>query len=400
MAHFIKQIAAVCLIAFALATPVSAQQDCFARRVTFDIGSGQTRMMIARINHCQALEKQLTTTAGNTIRWLAGNLEVVELSDACTKVNVDYEADIANNHRRFHSDTMHTGASAITDLLACAKQEEKKYRELHPRAPAMKTTTSAVATAAFRSFLAKDKAIAVAYFKRLLDLGIDQFAVVPQEIEAYMGFVSALQAEEMEPVSVAVSDIGGASWQLVGADADGLVQLLGTGSIASRAFLRAVVADIKPEGWQHASDNPRANPNPMSTDEKLRAIAAMHSIATINGEFAVAHEWFAEQDDVTVLGVGGVHKYPLRKFIESTLNRASTTYTRNEALATLILAGDFDGDGDFDDVQMTNMAMVIGLMQAWGVEAIKQTSVNNAYALQLNPDLMDWGIAPQDIYRK
>ena len=372
------------------------ESDCVETRVTFDIGSGSTKMNMAVVNACG--NKRKLKYGGNSIRFHK-IIHNVDLGEDCEKQKVEYRKDLAKaDSEGYFSDAIQTeGLEAIQyfmkNCVDVAQDTLSKYRVVY----------SAVATSAFRMFKQNHPEQAEAFIARLKQVARidndDNFAIIPQQTEALMGFVGTVQARGIKDfANKVVWDIGGGSWQITGTDGKGRAQIFG-GKLANDEFLQAV-NELKPTDFSHARQNEadwQNNPNPLTADEVDDALEYVARYVQTHPAALDAQTWFAgnRAENLQVFGIGGVHKYPIAKDIAKALpdyNYKTQPYTQamlQKVLNQFVSQG-WDKDQSYAESTVTNKALILGYMQNWGIEQVQFTDANMTRALALNPNAQDW----------
>ncbi|MCI5072638.1 hypothetical protein MRY82_06850 [bacterium] len=374
-----------------------AKDRCFERIVALDIGSGSTKMSIGRRNVCQSDAFNLSV-AGQDIK-VYSSIEKVDLeaqfdgTNYSDSIKVDYaealEQDLNSDDipdGMIDAKTLNKGLNAIKIFLQYAKLEKHAYQMKNPGI-AYEDKYVAVATSAFRTFEKNAPKAAKRAVKQIKNLGFDEVSIISQEQEAALGFISALVAKGVEdPKNTLVWDIGGASTQLIAANHQGEVQVIGLGNVASVDFRRQVV-EQKPEGWEHSFDNGKSqpgNPNPIGSieGEKERVIELSKKAAEdISYQGINALSWIEQNPITTVIGVGSVLKYGGYYRLNSlglSQDNSLTPELMNQGLDAMV---DYNENKDYAEGNVSNMYLIYGHMLAFGFDQVQCFDVTMADAL-------------------
>ncbi len=316
-------------------SPTTAAKDCLVIRGVFDIGSGSTRLKVAKVDQCQN-------------RVSAILLEREE--------KVDYKGDLLQNHEAFSVSIQNQGEEVLKKLKA--EGDTLKVQEY-----------VAVATAAFRS--AKN---AKPFIEKLnLDLQINA-QIITQEEEAVIGFYAASQSLSLNPENTLIWDIGGGSQQMIHYAGKNKIYTY-KGKLASAYFKDYVLKYILKK---HAK-----SPNPMNSYQIKLAVQHARDVATktVKGEI---RNFLLTQPNI--IGIGGVHYYSVIKQIDP--SGRSSSYTIDELEKTLQksigLRDEEILDQKYADTEITNLALVLGYMQALKIKQVNVLNVNLTDGLLLD----------------
>lgn len=316
--------------------PPVATDPCVVTRAAFDIGSGDTKLKVAKVNICQA------------------KIETVLLD---SKRDVGYKDDFAKSKDQTLSVMiLAVGTKALADLKAEAQKfDPSQY--------------SGVATAAFRD--AKNGEKFVETVSKDLDIPI---RVISQREEGILGFNSVrARVSEMKPESSVIWDIGGGSQQLVMQKADHSLQVY-EGSLASVSFKNDFILKVQKKKGE--------TPNPMTATQAGKGILHAKAIAdkTVPPEMKAALATGAQ-----VYGIGGVHNFS----IQSQVKKGSAYSIQDLSAVIQSRLGKTDkqlGAGPYVNTDSSNPLLVKGFMEALGIKNVIIVKANLTEGLLLSPE--------------
>ena len=200
-------------------------------------------------------------------------------------------------------------------------------------------------------------------FKDLLKerLGL-KVSIINQTSEALIAFKAAKSKINKE--NLLVWDIGGASMQIVKSVKDKKDIYLG--KLASVSFKEKVLELLGKEN----------SPNPLEKSGAIRAMETARIYASNS-----AKKIIGEIDKQYVIGVGGVHYFSIRN-----QTKKKRFYTQRDVLNTLLERSkltDKEVGGDYAKTDVTNLALVLGYMQALGIERVYPMKINMAHGILL-----------------
>lgn len=314
-------------------------KNCQEVRMGLDIGSGSTKMMVAKVDFCQ---KKI--------------LEVLAQDSRQVSYNEDLEKSADGN---LSPAIVEKGLGAIKELTDKAKTFKPKRNY-------------GVATSVFRK--SKNGKDVIQGFAKKLKLRLE---VINQEEEARLGYLSAQSFVDEKMLGgreLMVWDIGGGSMQMYTEEAKGGSQKY-LGDLASVTFKNMVIEVLEGKTIETTS-----SPNPIA-DKREAAIALARSYARIH----VPATMRAGAAQMLVVGVGGVHGYSIKNQITGQLKDKP----KDEAKYTLIeldevgkiqaKKSDSELSGDYRATDVSNLFLVQGFMEALG---IKEVMVFNTTLLQ------------------
>lgn len=319
------------LFVFTFSFAVDAK-NCQEVRLGLDIGSGSTKMMVAKIDVCQ---KKI--------------IEVLHSESRSVQYNEDLEKSIDG---KLSQVVIERGQEAINQMVAkgFTFKPKKSY---------------GVATSVFRK--AKNGAEIIRNFSKKMKINLD---VISQTQEAQLGYLSVialLDDKALNEKNIVVWDIGGGSMQMFSMGKDNLPKMY-LGDLASVTFKNMVIEVIQSKNVAEIN-----SPNPIG-EHRLQAVALARSYARLH----VPADLKSEIKERQVIGVGGVHT----QSIKNQLGLKELKYTLenlDEAAKKQSQKSDSDLVGDYRNTDVTNLLLVQGFMEALGVKDIK---IVNATLLQ------------------
>lgn len=306
-----------------LASP-KAQQPCITTRAAIDIGSGTTKLLVAKVNTCRQKIINILRKESQAVR---------------------YKKDIKANGGKL-SDTIQTEGIAVL----------QKFATLAEQAPIQAVATEAMREASnSQAFLRK--------IKESINLPV---RIIDQKLEAELGFRAATSNSPEKAEMFFVWDIGGGSMQITGL-VDGKLKIY-TNKIGSVTAKDTLLASQKKQ-----SDSP----NPVTKHEAKRAIAKMRKNALHD-----LPSWLKQEaQNRKIIGIGGVHFYNTCVHIED--KAKGCQFFRSELTNAIYkkLVGKTDqelGGGKYVDEAVSNPILVVSFMQALGLFAVKTADINIA----------------------
>ena len=308
--------------------------DCVSTRAAFDIGSGSTKMKVARVDTC----KQLL-------------LEVL----------LEKETVIA-----FKEDMKANGGS-FSDLIA--EEAEKKLRALQTEARNIGAKNFvAVATSAFRD--AKNAAVIVAKWQKGLGFPVH---IIAADKEAELGFWGAVVATGEKASEMVVWDVGGGSMQIATLDKDKKLRSY-LGNMAAVGFKDLVLEKI-------FLSKRKNTPNPLGKENMEKA----KQLADQEAAKAATDSWRQLFAGKKVFGIGGVHYYSLRGQV------GKKSYSAEQLLQKADERAEWDDTkigGDYASTDITNLLLVAAFMKAFAFAELEAIRVNLTNTLLVYPQLV------------
>ncbi|MGC1001701.1 phosphatase [Pantoea agglomerans] len=310
-----------CSLFFAAA----AQADrCQQIRAGLDIGSGTTKIAVARVNVCQLRIEKMLYQDQRAVAWneaLAHSTDN-QLSPAMT----------------------HEGAAALQQLLTQAQR-------FHPQ------RISGVATAVFRN--ASNGQAVIEQLQRQTGA---QISIISQQQEAKLGFLSAkaaLNDPAIRDEQLLVWDIGGGSMQMTAwrQQAGKPVADIYQGKLASVTLKNFILTVLK--------NSPEAkSPNPIgSWRQSVLRFVQFYAANEVSPQ--IKQDLASRQ----VIGIGGVHGFSIRNQLPGKPHRYSLT-ALSQLSQQQVWKGDSELPGDYRVTDVSNLLLVEGYMQALKINEV------------------------------
>jgi exopolyphosphatase/guanosine-5'-triphosphate,3'-diphosphate pyrophosphatase len=328
---YIRNSLLIAVLLFFTSCSIFKQRECVLNRAAFDIGSGSTKMTVARVNRCK------------------GEIEEILFEDQSA---VAYKQDLYSNNNTFSDATIKKGIYELSELKATAVDLGA-------------TEFSALATEAFRT--AKNGKDTLDQLEDKTDIEIN---VITQELEAKYGYLGAkIKHPFMNEDKIVVWDIGGGSMQMTYVDNGKYHHYLG--KLASVSFKEKVLE-------QYYSSS-KKSPNPLGKSKSKRALGLSRFFAHGN----VPDDMKKYLETARVFGIGGVHYYSIRK---QALKKGHI-YNQPQlriALRKRSKLTDRQIGGRYAATDVTNIALVLGFMEALGIRKVETLKVNMSHGLFLD----------------
>lgn len=304
----------------------SAQADrCQQIRAGLDIGSGTTKIAVARVNVCQQRIEKVLYQDQRAVAW----------NDAL--------AHSADN--QLSPAVTHEGAAALQQLVAHAQR-------FHPQ------RISGVATAVFRN-----ASNGQAVIEQLQRQSGAQISIISQQQEAMLGFLSAkaaLNDPAVRDEQLLVWDIGGGSMQMTAwrQQAGKPVADIYQGRLASVTLKNFILTVLK--------NSPEAkSPNPIgSWRQSVLRFVQFYATNEVSPQI---------KQDVAgrrVIGIGGVHGFSIRNQLPGKPNHY-TLATLSQLSQQQVWKGDSELQGDYRATDVSNLLLVEGFMQALKMDEVE-----------------------------
>lgn len=309
--------------------------ECLKNRAAFDIGSGTTKMVVAQVDTCLQQVKQI--------------FEEKEIA-------VGYKEDLGRSQGEFSKEIQDKGLVTLRQLKNIA---QKYYPDQYV----------GVATSAFRTS-SNGKVFAERIEK---DVGI-RVKIISQKTEAILGFLAAYPQTDLEKEECLVWDIGGGSMQMVMAGDNNTFDVY-EGKLASVSMKNMIITAIQGKSYKDVS-----SPNPMGNAVATKAT----NLAQYYAEIHVSNDIKIKAGNLTILGIGGVHYYSVRK--QCVKDRK--TYTISDVERTLALRQtltDKGIGGKYAPTDVSNLTLVLGFMKALNIKEIKTLKANMAHGILIYP---------------
>jgi exopolyphosphatase/guanosine-5'-triphosphate,3'-diphosphate pyrophosphatase len=327
------------LIIYGLFLLISSQSlwanDCHQKQAAIDIGSGSTKFFAAVVDTCK---HQLLKTI------------------------YDKKIPLPFNESLERSSTKEIAAALIIEAGHKITEHVSAIKALGV------TKISAIATSAFREASNGKNAAQSISIKANIPV-----RVITQKEEAKIGALSAMSQlgdTKKSSEQIIVWDIGGGSMQMW-ADYNKKIMLY-TGNLASVSFKNQVIKSIKELDPKTVN-----SPNPLG-EKALEAVSLSRNHAKIN----VSPFFKLQGKTARWLGIGGVLALSLQKQIAQN-EQVFTREQLRKALEQRKNLTDEQIGGDYSSTDITNMALVLGHMEALGIERIetRQASLTQGWLI-------------------
>lgn len=313
---------------FFTSTEVFAK-NCQEIRMGLDIGSGSTKMMVAKVDYCK-----------NKV------LEILHKESRPVQYNEDLEKNADGN---LGPGIIAKGQEVLTGMIA--KGKTFKPKKIY-----------GVATSVFRK--SQNGTDVIKGFSRKLKVHLE---VVTQEEEAILGYLSVLSLMDdktLEKKNIVVWDIGGGSMQMFSMEKSRRPHMY-LGDLASVTFKNMVIEVIQSKALESTS-----TPNPIG-DMREQVIALARSYSRLHVPATIKRDIL----DHTVVGVGGVHS----NSIKDQLQLKEMHYSLEEldkVAKKQSQKNDKDLTGDYRSTDVTNLLLVQGFMEGLGIKEVKIVDAN------------------------
>lgn len=322
-----------------LSIKVYASKDCIHTLGAFDIGSGATRITVAKVNHCR-----------NQI------LEVLHQK----QISLFFKKDLDNSDERKLSKGILK--QAISDINKLKKEalvyNPKKF--------------VGVATEAFRSALNGQ-----AFVNQLIQALGFKIIILDQKTEATLGYFSALHHLKIDGKEILVWDHGGGSAQFTTVDENYNIQIASS-KMGSETFKNLIIYVLKGLDPHKVS-----TPNPIGKKNGLLA----NRLAYFEAKNFLPNYILNKAQTATVIGIGGIHYWSIRK----TLGRKNmdSPYSQKDLLKAIeknAQKTDKQVGGKYAATDISNLHLIYGFMKALGVSKVKSLDLNMSHGILLNKD--------------
>lgn len=304
-------------------------KNCQEVRMGLDIGSGSTKMMVAKVDFCK-----------NKV------LEVLHNESQAVQYNEDLEKHSDNN---LSPVIIAKGQEVLTGMIN--KGKTFKPKKIY-----------GVATSVFRK--SQNGTDVIKGFARKLKVRLE---VISQEEEATLGYLSVLSLMDEktnENRNIVVWDIGGGSMQMFSMEKNNKPHMY-LGDLASVTFKNMVIEVIQSKTLESTT-----TPNPIG-DKREQIVTLARSYSRLHVPASIKHDLL----DHTVVGVGGVHG----NSIKNQLQLKDGQYTLEEldkAGKAQSQKSDKDLVGDYRSTDVTNLLLVQGFMEGLGIKEVKIVNAN------------------------
>ncbi|WP_415062571.1 Ppx/GppA phosphatase family protein [Bdellovibrio sp.] len=296
-------------------------ESCEEKQGAVDFGSGTTKAFVAVVDVCR--KEMLSVVYEERLP--------LPLNEALEK-----------------SDNKELPPSVLEKALPQIQAMIEKMREQRVQ------KISGVATSVFR--VAKNGSQMARNLSQKLQIPVQ---VISQEREAELGFWSALAQKKQEPQKpLIVWDIGGGSMQMY-SQQNGKVHIY-QGDMASVTYKNKIL-----EVLQFKDPKKFSSPNPIGRQrEAALQLAKNHAYLNVPAYFK------KEAPRARWIGVGGV----LSMSVQRQVHKGATGFTQSEldqVLQNRVHLKDADIDSDYRISDISNLALVLGYMQALKIEKVE-----------------------------
>lgn len=352
----------IAILGFAiLHSPVSAHAlgvgpGCERVRGVVDIGSGTTKLKVARVDTC-----------------LQRIIAVLTPEDEAFSRKVSYKAALADSASNELSPAMvEEGVRAVIELKTLALGMGA-------------TQLTAIATAAFR-----EAANAAASARAIEASSGVPTRIVSQRQEGLLGYVGAMASDSVSATreQLVVWDIGGASMQMTTFSPAGEATVY-EGLMAAEPFKRGIIERVQ-------GRDPRATSTPNPIREK-DAIASAALVAGPVSEIPAALRQRLADPRTIVVGIGGVHRQSVLRHVRAARAQGasepggcgSECYGL-EALDRAVRENLGRTDAQFEPsryacTEASNLLLVRGFMQALGIREVRTISAGITEGVLVDP---------------
>jgi exopolyphosphatase/guanosine-5'-triphosphate,3'-diphosphate pyrophosphatase len=316
--------------------------DCIKTRAAFDIGSGTTKLKVAKVDICKQ----------KIIKLLFESNRAIEYKQAL---------------KQSQNNTLNS--KILTDGIKHLKALKSEASHYNP------SSYVAVATSAFRT--AANGRNAAQRLSR--ESGVD-IAIISQEKEAKIGFVGASVISDNDLRNIIVWDIGGGSMQMTSYEGNGKYNIY-KGKLASVSFKNYLIEKVQKKDIKET-----ISPNPISEDESQKSLrdASVHAKNTIPKSIIDK----LRSGNIQVLGIGGVHYYSIGKNVSESKTYSLEMVT-NHISEKLNLNDKQLGGGKYVTTDISNLILVAGFMKELEIESVKTGKINMADGLLIKPSLIN-----------
>lgn len=313
---------------------VSVEDTCVENRAAIDIGSGSTRIKVAKVNFCQM------------------------------RLN---EVLFEKQEKMGYQEALQASKEDALSPQAIAKGIEI-VKKLHLESLAFKPKrVVATASNAFRE--AKNGQAAAEAISKEASLPV---IIIDQDLEGRLGFLGAAQKSESSLNDIAVWDIGAGSQQITVRKETGELEVFKS-TFASETFKIHLMQNIQRR-------TKAKSPNPISQAHK---IAAVKHVKKQFVDLPVEWSSFLQSPKTEVLGIGGVHYYSVRGQVGADVyDRTLVSSTADKRLGL----NDLEVGGEYASTDVSNLILMSGVMEALGIEKVRAIKVDISDGSLVYPD--------------
>ncbi|OFZ26169.1 MAG: hypothetical protein A2381_08615 [Bdellovibrionales bacterium RIFOXYB1_FULL_37_110] len=321
---------------------VKQKNECLKTRAALDIGSGSTKVKIAKVDMCKKM--------------IVENLFQEEIP-------ISFKEDLLS--KKSGKDNMFSD-----EIQAFGFQEIKKLSEkIKKFSP---DEIFGVGTSAFRT--ANN---AIYFFSKIKsEIGIP-VEIIDQSKEAELGLYSAATATGKKLEEMIVWDIGGASMQITTIQ-NGKVETY-LGEMGAISFKDQVISRIKKKNLSTIR-----SPNPLGVKNFIKAVKLAKEEASnkVSSQFKDLIK-----KPINVYGIGGVHSYSVYSQVEGKDNFYTFEQLQNIFPKRVTLTDEQVG-GNYADTEITNLALVLGYMEALEISKVIIYNINLTEGILVYPEII------------
>ena len=321
---------------------VKQKNDCLKTRAALDIGSGSTKVKIAKVDICKK-----------------AILEILFQEEIPLSFKEDLQSKKSGKDDMFSDAIQELGFQEIKKL-------SDKIKKFSP------DEIFGVGTSAFRT--ANN---AIYFFSKIKsEIGI-HVEIIDQSKEAEVGLYSVAVTTGKKPEEIIVWDIGGASMQISTMKNNKIETYLGEGGAIT--FKDYVISRVQKKNLSTIR-----SPNPLGAKNFIKAV----QIAKREAKTKVSPQLKnLIKQQKNVYGIGGVHNYSIYSQAGGkdnfyTFEQLMNSYPRRVALT------DQEIGGNYAETEITNMALVLGYMNALEIPVVVILNINLTEGILVYPEIM------------
>ncbi len=309
--------------------PLIFAQPCLQRQGAIDIGSGSVKLFAAVVDTCNKTIVETLYEDGFPL----------QVNDALERSDDD---------------------SIPLEFL-----EKEAVPQLEKQIKAMKekevSKITGFATAAFRKASNGERALFYLSQKLKVDLKI-----ITQRKEsdiAALSVLDRLKIKNSELQNIVIWDIGGGSMQMRGTNSNGNLEIY-EGDLASVTFKNKIIQEVLKKDLKKVT-----SPNPLGDRYKIAARQAQQ-----HAKESVSDFFRSRPSSTRWIGVGGV----LARSVQEQVDSKSSLLEKKKLERVLKIRAnlsDHDLEGDYKATDVTNLALVLGFMEALQIKKMETTSV-------------------------
>jgi len=315
--------------------------ECLQTNAAFDIGSGTTKMKVAMVDICKH--------------------KIIKILHESHR-SVGYKQALKESKKNILDKKILTlGVEKLNEI----KKEASSFK---PK------SFIAVATSAFRT--ASNGAQAALELTKKTGIDVN---VISQIKEAEIGYIGAIDFSQDKIKTILVWDIGGGSMQISQSD-DLKKFLVYEGKLAAVSFKNYIIEKI-----QEKKISKTISPNPMSLNEKNKAILYAREFArnTIPKDLQSK----LKDKKSTLIGIGGVHYFSIASKV-NTEEFYTIGMLRKKIQESLNKSDHELGGGEYISTDLSNLVLVAGFMEEFGINEVRTRKVNMATGLLKLPSIL------------